>query len=342
MEVEAIALFDPAEHEALSNDPWDGSRADAYVERIVREADAGYDADIDWALHPEDRYGDETRAGYGVYSGAAGSMWALTALARRRTMELRNDYAAAIARCEDRYRSQPADAGSSVPSYFVGAAGIALARYAICGDLAALDRLAGDMRANAGNPTREWLWGSPGTAMAGLLVRERDGDRRFDAILRDVADELWATWDTRPGDGGSLWEQDMYGRRCRYVGAGHGAIGNITPLLAMADLLPAYRRRTLHVRIAELLERYAIVEGDACSWSSLGGPMSHNRMQWCHGAPGVITACALSARRRRDRGCPARGRRGNLASGPGAQGADVVPRHGRKRFCFSALGRTNR
>ncbi len=40
----------------------------------------------------------------GIYCGAAGTMWALTTLARAYDVELTHDYADAIVKCEERYR----------------------------------------------------------------------------------------------------------------------------------------------------------------------------------------------------------------------------------------------
>lgn len=167
-----------------------------------------------------------------------------------------------------------------------------LARYVLTGDSTTLDRIAADMRANLGNPTREALWGSPGTAIAALLIRERDDDHRFDDALQAVQDELWETWEPLHADGGLLWEQDLYGQRRRFVGAGHGAIGNLVPFIGAMDLLSTERCTVLRERIAALLEAYILRDGDAANWYSLGEPRSGVRMQWCHGAPGVIIGLA--------------------------------------------------
>jgi len=125
-----------------------------------------------------------------------------------------------------------------------------------------------------------------------VLIRERDGDHRFDDVLRAVQDELWETWEPARGDDGLLWEQDMYGERRRYVGAGHGAIGNLTPFLGAMDLLGAERRAVLRERLATLLEAYVMRDGDSANWYSLGEPRFGMRMQWCHGSPGVVIGLA--------------------------------------------------
>jgi len=203
------------------------------------------------------------------------------------------NYGAGIARCEERYRARAADgAHNVVPSYFIGTVGIMLARYVVSGDTTVLDRMHDEIRANRGNPTMEVLWGAPGTAIAAVLVRERNGDRRFDDALREVQERLWETWEPARPHGGLLWEQNMYGRLARYVGAGHGAIGNLAPFLGAYDLLSDARRVEFRERVAALLDTYAIHDGDAVNWWSLGEPRFGVRMQWCHGAPGVIMGLA--------------------------------------------------
>lgn len=288
----ANVIFDESEHEPLVRDLWNEAAARDFVGRVLREADDAYDDERGWALHPEDRYGTERHSYRGVYCGNAGTMWALTHLAGTYGVPLRHDYGAAIARCEQSYRQNPAETQTVVPSYFLGTVGILAARYAIAGDDGALERLGVEIRSNVGNPTREALWGSPGTAIAALLIRERSGDTRYDDVLRAVQDELWATWEPATDEGGRLWEQDLYGTRCRYFGAGHGAIGNLAPLLRAADLLSSERRALLFERVPALLETYVLRDGDAANWPSLGAPREGNRMQWCHGSAGVIIGLA--------------------------------------------------
>jgi len=284
-----IALYDPAEHEPLADRAWDAAVARTFVERTVREVDAAYDRAAPWPVHPEDR-DDETDALplHGVYFGSAGTMWALTALARRYGLELGSDYATGIARVERHYRRHPLETETVVPSYFVGATGIMLARYAITGERAILERIVADTVANRNNPTCEALWGASGTAIALLLLRECAGDSAYDDELRAVQNALWQTWDQRT----NLWLQDLYGRKLHLVGAGHGAFGNLVPFVRAPDLLSSEQRALLAERIFALLETYAIRDGAAANWFERTEPREGNRMQWCHGAPGAIMSLA--------------------------------------------------
>lgn len=284
-------IFEFAEHEPLTNAPWDAAAARAFVVRIVREIDAAYDGTGTWAVHPEDAHGDASYRMHGIYNGSAGTMWGLVRLASRYDVALEHEYAREIARCEEAYRDDSRETEMFVPSYFLGSVGIAFARYAISGERDALDRAETHMRANVGNPTREALWGSPGTAFAALLVRERDGDPRYDDLLRATQNELWETWS--PGDdAGLLWEQDLYGQRFRFTGAAHGAFGNFVPFVRARDLLSRSERAQSCERIVAMLARYAISDGEATNFWSIGSPPSGTRMQWCHGSPGIVTSLA--------------------------------------------------
>ncbi len=284
-------IYEPAEHEALTDAVFDRDKARAFVVDTVRTIDGLYDPNDAWRLHPEDDYGQEKGAtNLGIYHGAAGTMWALARLAERYDVPLRNDYGRAIDRCMEQYQTYPEE--SRAPSYWMGAAGIAFVKYLLTKDLSALELCMRAAESNSGNPTREFMWGSPGTIFPALLLRERDGDPRFDTLIRSVHDELWESWEPENQDGGLLWLQDMYGKRRRYVGAGHGAITNLAVFVRAIDLLDAARRETFALRLPAMLERYAISEGEVVNWYSLGQPLEQKRMQWCHGAAGVITSLA--------------------------------------------------
>lgn len=80
------------------------------------------------------------------------------------------------------------------------------------------------------------------------------------------------------------------------LGAGHGFVGNVYPLLRGAALLDVSRREALYARCTKTLQTTAIFENGEANWppnidTPQPGP-TKKLMQWCHGAPGVITALA--------------------------------------------------
>ena len=83
----------------------------------------------------------------------------------------------------------------------------------------------------------------------------------------------------------------------RIVGAGHGFAGNVHALHGAPEWLDD--AAALEARAVATARSLAIVDGDHASWPALptgsrsGAPP---RVQWCHGAPGVVTSLAGLAR----------------------------------------------
>ena len=103
----------------------------------------------------------------------------------------------------------------------------------------------------------------------------------FDDLWRESAERLLAARDPETG----LWEQHIWGKRDVYLGAAHGFAGCV---LALGDVEGA----------AETARRYAIVEDGLANWPPYpDGQLVRNgtiRVQWCHGAPGMITSLGES------------------------------------------------
>ncbi len=79
-----------------------------------------------------------------------------------------------------------------------------------------------------------------------------------------------------------IWEQHLYGQRVRYLGPAHGWSGCV---LALGHDTSA----------AEVARRFAVLEDGLANWSALAGgdlvaPDGSICTQWCHGAPGIVTA----------------------------------------------------
>ena len=139
----------------------------------------------------------------------------------------------------------------------------------------------------------------------------------FEDLWRASADRLLAARDPETG----LWEQNLWGRVDRHLGAAHGFAGCV---LALGDFEGA----------AETARRYAVVEDGLANWPpARRRVLVRNgtiRVQWCHGAPGMITSLG----RRPRRGPRARRRRADVAGGPARQGRGPLPRHRRQRLRF--------
>ena len=97
----------------------------------------------------------------------------------------------------------------------------------------------------------------------------------WDDLARESADALASRRDT---DG--LWTQRLWGTSFRGVGTVHGLAGNVRALLQVDDP----RNEALRTESAAALARLATREDGLANWSSEG------KLQWCAGAPGVVSA----------------------------------------------------
>lgn len=288
-------LFEADRHEAPSGAPWEAQVVARAIRGLGADFESALDAGGHWPAHALDLEGEQARPFHSLYLGAAGVLWALWHLERAGAVELRIAPDALIRRAYDDYLAAP-DTGAVVPSYYLGEVGILLVRWRLTGDAAAAERLYTLIRDNIPNPTNEALWAAPGTMVGALHMLEWTGDERWRSLFLDNVEQLWKTWLPSPYLDGHLWTQDLYGSIVQLLGAGHGYAGNVYPLLRGAALMPAERRDALLQRCADLLGRTALRDGDGVNWPPGVGPTRPGRasvlVQWCHGAPGIVTATA--------------------------------------------------
>ncbi|MCY1061170.1 LanC-like protein [Nannocystis sp. SCPEA4] len=290
-------LFEPQRHEPVTDLAWDPARAHQAVRAIVADAEDQFTEDGWWPEHPLDRDGPPPASGYkSLYLGAAGVLWALWYLAREQAVTLRDAPEQRIARAYEAYFAAP-DVGEVVPSYFLGEVGILLVVWQLTRSRATAERLYAAIAANIPNPTNEALWAAPGTMVGAWHMLQWTGEQRWRDLFLANVEQLWRTWTPSQHAPCHLWTQDLYGSIQQYLGAGHGFAGNVYPLLRGADLLTAEQREQLYSRCVEALRVTAIHDGDDVNWPPEVDPVPPGRtrkmlLQWCHGAPGIITALA--------------------------------------------------
>lgn len=270
-------LFDPAAHERLVDAAWSPDAARRAISAIAADAEAAFDPRALWALHPHDAEPGDPERVHSLYLGAAGTVWALARLGER-------DWAPVAARRHERYLSQP-DFGEAVPGLWMGESGILLVAWLLAPSAQVADRLADRVAANTDNPTNELMWGAPGTLLAASAMLARTGEPRWAELWRAGAQRLWALWD-------GVWTQDLYGRRQGYLGPAHGFAGNVLALAQHPELLPSADE--LLARTASAVREHAVVSDGHANWppvaaAPLGDPV---RVQWCHGAPGMVASLA--------------------------------------------------
>jgi len=276
------ALWSPEAHERLGGEPWSPGRARDAIAAICRGAEDAFHPERLWPVRPLDGKVSQAEL-LTVYLGGAGVVWALDRLARAGVHSTERDWAAVA---ED----IAARAGPPSPSLLLGRTGILLVAWLLRPSPDTADRLAVEIAANVGNETNELLWGSPGTIFAAAAVLDRRGDARFAELWSRSAAQLLSV---RDPDG--CWTQEMYGTTSRYFGAGHGFAGNAHALLGRPELLDD--AAGLAAEFARIVVDQAIGTREAANWPPYaGGSLQVRdqaiRVQWCHGAPGVVTAMA--------------------------------------------------
>jgi Lanthionine synthetase C-like protein len=257
-----VDLWRPSEHEPLGGEDWSEERAEQAIAAIVADAEAAFDG-TRWPWHPRD---GEEDAATGVYLGSAGVIWALHDLGSTGW----DDAAVALI---DRYREAPdmplyANAGS----YWGGEAGIALVAFRVTGDVGIADRVHELVLANLDFPSNEVMWGTPGTLLVAEAMLAWSGEPRWDEAWRSSADRVLGA---RDDDG--LWTQDLYGRTFRFLGPAHGYAGCVRALANRVSVQPAD------------LSPHLLREDGLANWKPVEAARSDEiRVQWCHGAPGMV------------------------------------------------------
>jgi hypothetical protein len=164
-------------------------------------------------------------------------------------------------------------------SYATGELGVALA----AGDRDRAERAA---RECIESPANELLYGAAGALAAAVLLD-------LDDVARTAVERLWSTWTFDAKLRACIWTQELTGKRRQLLGAAHGVAGNAHALLRAARFQSQHHQTELLERVIEVLKRTAISERGLANWPPAPDSLPRElRVQWCHGAPGIV--CALA------------------------------------------------
>jgi hypothetical protein len=264
-------LYDPAAFEPLTDDPWDEARVRDGIAAIVADADAAFQQDELWPAHEWDGW-QAALPMKNLYVGAAGVIWALDDLRRGGFAETKVDLSVAALRALELWRAEPDYvAGEVLPeppesALLTGETGILLVACRLGHRLE--DDLRSRIRANLANEAEDLMWGTPGTLVAAAAMG-------WDDLARESADALASR---RDADG--LWTLRLWDASFRGIGTVHGLAGNVRALLKVDDA----RNAALRTESAAALSRAATREDGLANWSS------ERKLQWCAGAPGIVSA----------------------------------------------------
>jgi hypothetical protein len=293
-------LHDPTRHEALRALPWDPARVRAAIEWIVTDTEARFRPGHGWPWHPLDLdAGDDPASpATALYFGAAGVIWALRYLqdvgaapaGRRWSDELEP------LRLRNREWLTAIDCAGELPSYLMGDTPIRLMQWADAPGAELADALAGLIDGNRLHPSRELMWGSPGTLLAALFLHEREGDPGWAELFRRTTAQLWSEMSWSEEHGCHYWPQKLYGRDCAYLDAVHGFVATALPLIRGRHLLGDAAWQGWSERIVQTVRLTATREGGGANWRTdlFAQPLGTGKvlMQYCHGSPGFVICLA--------------------------------------------------
>lgn len=296
----AQLLFEAGSHAPLTGRPWRDDAARQALQLIADEALASFEGPALWPAHVLDEPETADMRYVGLYFGAAGVIWALQWLAREGAIAAPPSFDAVLASLPAQLRKLQAPAAGETASYLMGDAGILLLQWQNTRDAAVAQQLFDTVQGNATHPSLEALWGSPGTLLAAIHMAEASGETRWAELVRTQLQQLADALQPDPETGLPIWQQDMYGRRTCFIGAGHGLVGNVYTALRAGPLLPqGLRERYLDVALRNL-QALALTDGACLNWH----PMSDSQrvagrippVQDCHGSPGIINRLAAAPR----------------------------------------------
>jgi lanthionine synthetase-like protein len=273
-------LYRPEAFDPLADTPWDEARVRDHIGAIVSDTDAAWRGPkLFWKADKWDGW-NATSPLKNMYVGSAGVLWGLDQLRRRDYPATSLDLADLAARNVEVFRAKPDYI--KLPAFkppeprdsalFLGEAGILLVACKL-GNPEYEEDLRRRLAANVDNEAEEVFWGVPGSLIAAKAI----GD---DSTWNTLAEAL-----LRRRDENGLWTQRLYGQEYQSLTPPHGLTG-IVQALGIESLKDEAR---------QLLATSAHREDGFANWPprprrDLPGPDGQIRLQWCSGAPGIVTA----------------------------------------------------
>ncbi|MFO0761186.1 MAG: LanC-like protein [Byssovorax sp.] len=318
-------LHDLQRHEPLSDASWDPDVARAAIAAITAEAIATFSPEHLWPTHPLDDEGEAAPLPM-MYCGAAGVIFALARLARAGILAALHDFRSHLDDLERRNLALAPSWGHGADGLLMGRAGQLLLQHRLSPSPAVEDALAASIAANAQSPALDLIWGIPGTMHVALDVHERTSDARFAALFRAGAQTLAAALVQVEAPPCRMWAEVTGSARRFYVGAAHGFAGPASAIVRGLGLLPPDEQAAWTDLIVTTLGATALHDGLSVNWPGEVAPPKglpeKKLIQWCHGAPGVITSIGALPDRRLDALLTAAGE-AVWAAGPLRKGAGL-------------------
>jgi len=289
-------LYQPERHEPLQISGWDETRAREVIAEIVRDTETRFSPDRWWQTHPQDQSKGRNDTYYMLYLGACGVLWALHYLEAIGATRLFQSYAPYVKSLLEPNRVAMGQSDNAAfASYLMGDTSILLLSYWQEPLNATSARLKELVAANIDHPSRELMWGAPGTLLSSLFMYQRTGDAEWADLYRATARRLWTQLEWSSELECHFWTQEL-GKRYTFLDGVHGFVATVAPVIHGHHLLNAGESAAWEKCIANTVRRTAEWEGSLVNWrvflNSAPGQAEEKLVQFCHGAPGFVNCLA--------------------------------------------------
>ncbi|MBD2122327.1 LanC-like protein [Trichocoleus sp. FACHB-262] len=289
-----MALFDPARHYPLSQLAWNRDTAQQAIRAIAQETVAQLQTAPLLSGHPM----DDQALGSDLYFGKAGVLWAVNYLqsvgAIDSTFDVATHLDATLAQNRQRYpKVSPYPEQSS---YLFGELPLLLLQYKLSPSEETATQILHAIHKNNTQPIRELMWGIAGSMLTAYFMYQWTQESRWQEVFQVQAGLLLREWQP-VGEAGYLWTVDLYGTHQQWLGPVHGFASNLTPLLVGQSLLSEEVFQDIATKAMATVVQTAVTEEDKANWPAIydadDSSQTPNLVQYCHGAPGMVTALAL-------------------------------------------------
>jgi lantibiotic modifying enzyme len=291
-----MALFDRERHYPLSQLAWNTDVAQQAIAAIAHETITQLQATPLLSGHPMDDYA----LGSDLYFGKAGVLWAIDYLqtvgAIDSTFEVVRHLDATITQNQERYSKVSPYPEQS--SYLFGELPLLLLQYKLSPSEDTASQILHSIHKNDAQPVRELMWGMAGSMLAAYFMHQWTAEIRWQEVFGLQADLLLQAWKpvSENDEAGYLWTIDLYGAQQQWLGPVHGFASNLTPLLVGRSLLSDEQFQDISHKAMMTVLQTAVIEDNSANWPAvyhLDEPsQAPNLVQYCHGAPGMVTALA--------------------------------------------------
>jgi hypothetical protein len=232
---------------------------------------------------------------YTMYNGELGSLWSYKYLCEKLQLKIDVD----LEKKSDHLHKY--FLANSTPNYegglFFGLSGILLFKFLLNPSPSIADELFTLTQQYAHLKSNELFWGESAYALCCLHMFEKSNQARWLDLYQDIVKSMINKLETIPGKDYKIWQQFLDGVYVYHLGAAHGYVGNVHAILASQHVLPEFKLRDqMFDNTIKLLNDTALESPGCCNWDQSIGEPRLNRtaklVQWCHGAPGIVTSLA--------------------------------------------------